>query len=63
MVECQLPKLDVTGSSPVSRSKINNLQAFENPTLHSTTLSIQFTRTDASSCRAASARASVVVLV
>ena len=26
MVECQLPKLDVAGSSPVSRSKINNLQ-------------------------------------
>ena len=26
MVECQLPKLDVTGSSPVSRSKkINNI--------------------------------------
>ena len=28
MVECQLPKLDVVGSSPISRSKFfNNLQA------------------------------------
>ena len=27
MVECQLPKLDVAGSSPVSRSRINHLQA------------------------------------
>ena len=26
MVECQLPKLDVVGSNPVSRSKIKNLQ-------------------------------------
>ena len=26
VVECQLPKLDVAGSTPVSRSKINNLQ-------------------------------------
>ena len=25
MVECQLPKLDVVGSSPISRSKINKL--------------------------------------
>jgi hypothetical protein len=30
VVECQLPKLDVTGSSPVSRSKINNLEAHRN---------------------------------
>ena len=35
MVECQLPKLDVVGSSPISRSKINNLQTPQNPyTLH-----------------------------
>ena len=27
MVECQLPKLDVVGSSPISRSsKLDNLQ-------------------------------------
>jgi hypothetical protein len=26
VVECQLPKLDVTGSSPVSRSIFNNLE-------------------------------------
>jgi hypothetical protein len=26
VVECQLPKLDVAGSSPVSRSNINNLE-------------------------------------
>ena len=26
MVECQLPKLDVAGSNPVSRSIFNNLQ-------------------------------------
>ena len=63
MVECQLPKLDVTGSSPVSRSKINNLEAIENLPLHCTTLSTQFTKTDSSSCRAASALASVVVFV
>ena len=30
VVECQLPKLDVTGSSPVSRSNpFNNLEATE----------------------------------
>ena len=40
VVECQLPKLDVAGSSPVSRSKINNLQAPEKYTLHSPPLSI-----------------------
>ena len=27
MVECQLPKLDVAGSSPVSRSIFNRLRA------------------------------------
>ena len=26
MVECQLPKLDVAGSNPVSRSIFNNLE-------------------------------------
>ncbi len=31
MVECQLPKLDVAGSTPVSRSKINNLAALKKP--------------------------------
>ena len=40
MVECQLPKLDVAGSNPVSRSKINNLQILQKYTLHSTPLSI-----------------------
>ncbi len=60
---CRFPKLDVAGSSPVSRSKINNLEAIENLPLHCTTLSIQFTKTDSSSCRAASARAPVVVFV
>jgi hypothetical protein len=30
VVECQLPKLDVAGSTPVSRSKINNLAALKN---------------------------------
>ena len=35
MVECQLPKLDVAGSTPVSRSKINNLEASQKQTLHS----------------------------
>ena len=38
MVECQLPKLDVAGSNPVSRSKINNLRAsadvLSQPLLH-----------------------------
>ena len=43
MVECQLPKLDVAGSSPVSRSKINNLQTPEKHTLHSPPLSIKRT--------------------
>ena len=40
MVECQLPKLDVAGSNPVSRSKINNLRTAEKHTLHSPPLSI-----------------------
>ena len=40
MVECQLPKLDVTGSSPVSRSKINILQTSQKHTLHSPPLRI-----------------------
>ena len=40
MVECQLPKLDVAGSSPVSRSKINNLQTAQKHTLHSPPLRI-----------------------
>ena len=39
MVECQLPKLDVAGSSPVSRSRINNLQPLQKPALFCTTLS------------------------
>ena len=30
MVECQLPKLDVAGSTPVSRSIFKNLQAPKN---------------------------------
>jgi hypothetical protein len=35
VVECQLPKLDVAGSSPVSRSIFNNLQTLNNSyTLH-----------------------------
>ena len=40
VVECQLPKLDVAGSSPVSRSKINNLQTAQKHTLHSPPLRI-----------------------
>jgi hypothetical protein len=40
VVECQLPKLDVAGSSPVSRSKINNLQRAQKHTLHSPPLRI-----------------------
>jgi hypothetical protein len=40
VVECQLPKLDVAGSSPVSRSKINNLQTALKHTLHSPPLRI-----------------------
>ena len=40
MVECQLPKLDVAGSNPVSRSKINNLRTLEKHTLHSPPLRI-----------------------
>jgi hypothetical protein len=36
VVECQLPKLDVAGSSPVARSnKINGLDAFSKPFLFS----------------------------
>jgi hypothetical protein len=40
VVECQLPKLDVAGSTPVSRSKINNLEASQKQTLHSPPLRI-----------------------
>jgi hypothetical protein len=36
-----IPKLDVAGSTPVSRSKINNLQIPEKHTLHSPPLSIK----------------------
>jgi len=39
VVECQLPKLDVAGSTPVSRSRINNLQPPKKPALFCTTLS------------------------
>ena len=46
MVECQLPKLDVAGSNPVSRSKINNLRTLEKHTLHSPPLSIRRTSFD-----------------
>ncbi len=38
-VECQLPKLDVVGSSPISRSRINNLRTTLRPALHCTPLS------------------------
>ena len=37
MVECQLPKLDVTGSSPVSRSIFNSL---ETPTRSATPITL-----------------------
>ena len=38
MVECQLPKLDVAGSNPVSRSIFNNLQTLEKAALLCTPL-------------------------
>jgi hypothetical protein len=39
-IYCRLPKLDVAGSNPVSRSKINNLQTAQKHTLHSPPLRI-----------------------
>ena len=36
VVECQLPKLDVAGSTPVSRSIFNNLQSRFQPILNPT---------------------------
>ena len=62
MVECQLPKLDVAGSTPVSRSKINNLRAVEKHTLHRPSIKhqdaffLRLANTASSSCLAAAAR-------
>jgi len=72
VVECQLPKLDVAGSTPVSRSKINNLQAVQNHTLHRPSIKnheaffrvrTSFVKTESSSCFAAVARSFILDLV
>src|ERR1035438_10533241 len=39
-IDAEIPKLDVAGSNPVSRSKINNLRVTGKRTLHSPPLSI-----------------------
>ena len=65
MVECQLPKLDVAGSTPVSRSKINHLRTPEKHTLHRPSIKhheaffrerAALEKTESSSCFAAVAR-------
>ncbi len=65
MVECQLPKLDVAGSSPVSRSKkFNQLATHLNNRLHFGSIKDRYiTRNAVSSALTASRRRSNDVLV
>ena len=72
MVECQLPKLDVAGSNPVSRSKINDLWAAKKHTLHRPSIKnheaffrvrAALAKTESSSCFAAVARSFMLDLV
>ena len=71
-VSALIPRLDVAGSTPVSRSKINHLRTLAKHTLHSLSfkhhaalfrIGTKFVRTDSSSCFAAPARSSMLDLV